>query len=557
MKPTLGMTYTRRQIHRMVGGGSTQSFLPGKDGRVKAGCFDLEKNSQAPLKIDFGYGPKVLREVSNLAAHPHPVPVFIKAESNHWRYEGLYRPVRISAQKEDLIGLREDAIGVVYFEPADGSEPIAAPRPLTLPAFARGSTRLPPSQQPNAGPHRTWIFQGNPDHFRIDEYLSRTRAIQWTVRQEHLAPRMAVGDRIFLWRAAGKSGLPAGIIASGRISRTPQLEEEDAVGRDLWTDDFPEGTSLRVRVDVDRVAKAKQLIQRDWLKEDPIVRDLLVLKLRSATNYEVSSVHAERLEALWSRTGVDWTEDESLAGLWAYMKTRGLPVSKSPGSPVVEVALQTGRAVTGVYNKVMNFRALDPTDQRSGLAAGGKTDRAIWDRYFDGTTQSLDSARIEADYVNVWLKPTRPTNASISTTVQPPRGTIRGQGYEPDPEVKLAVEKYSMRRAIEHYQALGFEVTDTSRGNPYDLQCTKDGLKVRVEVKGSRGDCLTIEVTIGEILNARGTAWRTDLFIVSSMLIDPGSPPVARGGEVRVIENWKPVDEHLDATRFRYRVPTT
>jgi putative restriction endonuclease len=128
-----GALYTRRQIHEMVGGGSTQSFLPGRDGRVRAGCFDITVNAEAPLKVDFGQGPKVVQEVRNLATHPYPIPVFMKLRPDHWRYEGMYRPVRISDRPEDLAGLREDAIGVIFFEPAREDETITDLRPLDLP----------------------------------------------------------------------------------------------------------------------------------------------------------------------------------------------------------------------------------------------------------------------------------------------------------------------------------------------------------------------------------------------------------------------------------------
>lgn len=84
----------------------------------------------------------------------------------------------------------------------------------------------------------------------------------------------------------------------------------------------------------------------------------------------VQGVQARRLEALWLNTGRDWNEAESIAGLWAYAQTYGKGVSRLPGSPVVDVALRIGRAVTGVYNKVMNFGSIDPRDSRAGLGKG-------------------------------------------------------------------------------------------------------------------------------------------------------------------------------------------
>ena len=44
-----------------------------------------------------------------------------------------------------------------------------------------------------------------------------------------------------------------------------------------------------------------------------------------------------------------------------------------------------GRAITGVYNKVMNFRAIDPTDPRAGLSAGGQVEHAVWDEFYDAS----------------------------------------------------------------------------------------------------------------------------------------------------------------------------
>ena len=72
------------------------------------------------------------------------------------------------------------------------------------------------------------------------------------------------------------------------------------------------------------------------------------------------------------------------------------------------------------------------------------------------------------------------------------------------------------------YESEGFVVEDTSGTCPYDLRCTKGDAEVRVEVKGTRGDGSTVEVTIGEVVNARGNGWRTDLFIVSRIEIVRG-----------------------------------
>ncbi len=247
----------------------------------------------------------------------------------------------------------------------------------------------------------TWIFQANPDQFRLDGYLEPGAEIRWTVRQEHLAAQMSPGDRCYIWRAKGKGKEPAGIVASGSLVATPALEAEDPNAIQHWSTP-PVGKALRVRLLLDRVAAKREVVRREWLKDDPVLKDLRILRLATETNYKIERDHAQRLADLWRDTGRDWNERESLAGLWAYAHTKGQEVSRLAGSPVADAAVRIGRAVTGVYNKVMNFRALDPADTRAGLSGGSETDRAVWAKYFDGETQSLDVKRIDADYAAEW-----------------------------------------------------------------------------------------------------------------------------------------------------------
>lgn len=48
-----------------------------------------------------------------------------------------------------------------------------------------------------------WVFQGSPKQFDIDDYLSRyPELIYW--RTPRYAADIAIGDRIFVWRAGGR-----------------------------------------------------------------------------------------------------------------------------------------------------------------------------------------------------------------------------------------------------------------------------------------------------------------------------------------------------------------
>src|SRR5262249_44640259 len=119
---------------------------------------------------------------------------------------------------------------------------------------------------------------------------------------------------------------------------------------------------------------------------------------------------------------------------------------------------------------------------------------------------------------------------------------------------RTAVERHAMKRAIAYYKKEGFAVTNTSAHAPYDLKCVRRGTEVRVEVKGTSGDGSEVEVTAGEVENARGDAWRTDLFIVRKSRTEAGRRPPASGGVPRRIKGWCPSRKDLIPTNYRCRV---
>lgn len=113
-----------------------------------------------------------------------------------------------------------------------------------------------------------------------------------------------------------------------------------------------------------------------------------------------------------------------------------------------------------------------------------------------------------------------------------------------------------MHVAQEHYKSLGYEVENTASTQPFDLRCRKGAEEVRVEVKGTRSDGSAVELTAAEVNNARGTGWRTDLFILAKIRVEPlDTGLVAHGGEWWKIKAWIPNDEDLSPTRYRYTPP--
>lgn len=267
---------------------------------------------------------------------------------------------------------------------------------------------------------RTWIFQGNPDDFDIDGYLSsRPPQLVWLVTR--YASEVTIGDRVYFWRNQGKQNAIPGIIAEGIVTAAPELRGEDPDGVGFWLNDEPRAAAPQVRavMRLIKVATAREVIRRSWCVEDPILRDLPNLKMGAATNYPIPPDQALRLNALWSQTGRDWRWNESIAGLMAYAETYEGPVSRLPGSPVARVALTIGRAVSGVYAKVMNFRSLDPRTTGTGMSGAGDTDRAVWREYFDAQTSSLQMDALRQEFTRVWAVETSELSVAAEPNVVP------------------------------------------------------------------------------------------------------------------------------------------
>ncbi|OAT30076.1 group I intron-associated PD-(D/E)XK endonuclease [Proteus myxofaciens] len=128
------------------------------------------------------------------------------------------------------------------------------------------------------------------------------------------------------------------------------------------------------------------------------------------------------------------------------------------------------------------------------------------------------------------------------------------QGRVIDVKKKKAIELYAMKRAREDYEKQGFNVIDTSSNCPYDLECHKDNTFRRVEVKGTTTEGSAVYVTSNEVTSANSNEYETDLYILNNIdiLLQENKEYTADGGTVRLIKNWKPSAENLEATVYRY-----
>ena len=94
---------------------------------------------------------------------------------------------------------------------------------------------------------------------------------------------------------------------------------------------------------------------------------------------------------------------------------------------------------------------------------------------------------------------------------------LRGQGFRTTPEQRRAIERHAMVIAKSYYNKSGYTVEDTSRSNPYDLECIIDGKEpLRVEVKGTCSNGAYLILTRNEVLHANAFK-NMHLFIVHSV----------------------------------------
>jgi hypothetical protein len=98
--------------------------------------------------------------------------------------------------------------------------------------------------------------------------------------------------------------------------------------------------------------------------------------------------------------------------------------------------------------------------------------------------------------------------------------------------------------------------TDTSGFESYDLLWRDGGVEVRVEVKGTTSAGGAVLLTRNEVLNARGTDWRTDLVIVSKIKVEFANGQWrTTGGSGRQIIGWVPQDAELEPLQYRHVAP--
>jgi len=159
----------------------------------------------------------------------------------------------------------------------------------------------------------TWVFQGNPARFDIDDYLSRyPELIYW--RTPRHVKEIAPGDRVFLWRA----GPTSGAIAVGVVVEAPtpgsKVNHPEALGSDLWRAEEPDPDEPRTGIHLHevRLTDEEAYLHRSIAREDPDLGKATIITMPNGTVFPLTPIQALALERLWGSSGRDATASPSM-----------------------------------------------------------------------------------------------------------------------------------------------------------------------------------------------------------------------------------------------------
>jgi predicted RNA-binding protein with PUA-like domain len=138
-----------------------------------------------------------------------------------------------------------------------------------------------------------WLFQGNPKYYKILPALEALTEMPWLVTRYQR--EITLGDGVLVWVA----GAEAGIYAIAEISQPPQILAT-LPDQEYWLspqNSKPEKPRAMLRFHRKLLG---QPLRRADLKQDQILKGLLVIKAPNSTNFRVTPEQWQRVHALKS-----------------------------------------------------------------------------------------------------------------------------------------------------------------------------------------------------------------------------------------------------------------
>jgi hypothetical protein len=110
-------------------------------------------------------------------------------------------------------------------------------------------------------------------------------------------------------------------------------------------------------------------------------------------------------------------------------------------------------------------------------------------------------------------------------------------GFQSNPRIRKAIEKYAMEWAERHLTKLGYNPEDNHKTKPYDFLCKVKGANLFVEVKGTQDSGRSVSLTPREAEHAKKNK-NSALFIVHSVKVKGKKKPIVSGGKELLLHPW-------------------
>ncbi len=161
---------------------------------------------------------------------------------------------------------------------------------------------------------KTWIFQGNPDKFGIDEYLLKTKEIYWSVTKPKHQNEISIGDDVYLWRAKGKHNAISGIVAFGVVNEEcnsrEKLQNQLILYDNLWSKPFSEASNIKAGVAIKEIRLTPQdgMLTSEELLKDPVLAKMQILTARVGANFFLNETQSQLVKNYWDGLNLEIRE---------------------------------------------------------------------------------------------------------------------------------------------------------------------------------------------------------------------------------------------------------
>ena len=122
---------------------------------------------------------------------------------------------------------------------------------------------------------------------------------------------------------------------------------------------------------------------------------------------------------------------------------------------------------------------------------------------------------------------------------------------------RRAVERQAIEISTRYYEENGWAVKDVSAFRPYDLECSRNGQVLHVEVKGTTtSDLKQIELTRNEVDHCQSYPY-IELTLVVDVRLETNSAglPIGAGGVLSRVIPWRVEDQRLAPLTYLYHLP--